>query len=176
MFNATTAKKSSSGHAIIRDGALILSLETAEVPLVARFDLDSLAQANFIVQSFDKFHQLSLRDFSGQIQPIAQFPNKMDAHQALHHILQALVEHGQPAKNQNHKITFGTVIGWILKLLGVTFIVTLLYATYLYRGQALPHLGGAAQTQTTSLPDLNVPEGEPQDVDNLFAQPKAEQQ
>ena len=34
-------------HAFIRDGALILYFDKAETPFVARFDLDSLAQANF---------------------------------------------------------------------------------------------------------------------------------
>ncbi len=170
MFTSKNKTASTpTGHATIRDGALILSLEAAEVPLVARFDLDSLAQANFIVQSFDKFHQLSLRDFSGQIQPIAQFSNKMDAHHALHHILQALVTQSETSSPQKKRISFRSILAWILMLLGVGFLLTVVYAFFLYKGQ-LPV--PSQLPQAVQLPDISVPEGEPQDVDHLYPSPQ----
>lgn len=172
-----TKKASSSGQATIRDNALILSLENAEVPLVARFDLDSLAQANFIVQSFDNFHQLGLRDFSGQLQPIAQFSNKMDAHQALHQILQALVDQNV-TDNTPKKITIRRIIGMILQFFGILFLLSVAYVLYtaLHAGRmpnmnAINPVGDAAQIQNT--PEL--PEGMPQDVDGVFTPPEAQQ-
>ena len=85
-------------HAFIRDGALILYFDQAETPFVARFDLDSLAQANFeVADKKDGIFHLTLRDYSGDTQTIGQFSSKNDAHQALYLILQALLEMPQQA-------------------------------------------------------------------------------
>jgi hypothetical protein len=123
----TVKNPNSPAQATIRDNALVLSLDKAETPMVARFDLDSLAQANFVIQQNGNVHQLNLHDFSGSVQNIAQFANKIDAHQALQHILQALVNHTTPKQMPDTTSRAGTVLSWILKILGVVFIIALLY-------------------------------------------------
>lgn len=176
MFN-TQQTSSHNSHAIIRDNALILSLETAETPLVARFDLDSLAQANFIVQNFDGIYHLNLRDFSGQVQAIAQFNSKIEAHQALHYILHALVNHStdtattQPPKRS----LLGRLISFVLQLCGVVFILLVLYGVYIYhfhRDRLLPLTPVTVQQPA---PEITLPEGEAQDIDQLLeSTPKQE--
>lgn len=81
--------------AFIREGALVLYFDLAEKPVIARFDLDTLAQASFEVSSKDAegFYTIVLNDFSGAGQPVAQFASKADAHNALYAILQALLSH-----------------------------------------------------------------------------------
>lgn len=80
-------------QAFIRDGALILYFDKAETPFVARFDLDSLAQANFeVVDKKDGHYHLTLRDYTGEAQTIGVFASKNDSHQALYLILQALLD------------------------------------------------------------------------------------
>jgi hypothetical protein len=87
-----TATEKPTASAYLRDGALILYFDMAETPFVSRFDLDSLAQANFEVSDKkDGIYSLVLRDYTGQVQTIGQFSSKGDAHQALHAILKALL-------------------------------------------------------------------------------------
>lgn len=80
--------------ASIRDNALILYFDKAETPFVARYDLASLAQANFeVLQKNDGTYILSLRDYAGRAQEVGEFATKADAHQALYLILQAFLQH-----------------------------------------------------------------------------------
>ncbi len=168
----TVKNPNSPAQATIRDNALVLSLDKAETPMVARFDLDSLAQANFVIQQKGNVHQLNLHDFSGSVQNIAQFANKIDAHQALQHILQALVSHSTPRQTPESIARASRIFSWILKILGIIFIIALLYVAYIY-WQMRQHV--AIMPPQATAEDQGFPEGEPQDVDSLFAPVTPEQ-
>lgn len=108
-------------QAFIRDHALVLYFDNAETPFVARYDLESLAQANFeVADKKDGTYALTLRDFAGQTQTVGQFAAKADAHQALYAILQALLAH----KTQNDAAvqSCGGVC-WLVRLLAAGLIV-----------------------------------------------------
>jgi hypothetical protein len=172
-----------SGSAMIRDNALILSLENSDTPVVARFDLESLAQANFIVQNYEGLFQLSLRNFAGQIQPIAQFVNKIDAHQALQHILHALVSYNNPDKKPQPQKTsiFLKAIKIILMFCGVLFLIALLYLLYLQQAlqnvpvspisASVPIMQGNTLPPQQEIPNINIPEGQALDLDQLITAP-----
>jgi hypothetical protein len=154
-------------HAVIRENALVLSLDKSDMPVVARFDLDSLAQANFVVQQQGADYQLTLRDFSGTTQPIAQFTNKIDAHQALNHILQALVTHSIPKEAPAGKSTGLIILRCLLALFAITtFLMLIVFGIYGYSRMNNP----AQLPLVQSTPSSSLPEGEPQDLENLLSQ------
>lgn len=155
--------------AFIRDGALVLYFETAENPVVSRFDLDSLAQANFEVNKREPNFALVLKDFSGSEQTVAQFSSKADAHQALYAILQALLDH-QPSDK-----SCGTCCrkssGWCRFFKWIFGILTVFVLIYL----ALILLAG--QIDTTAVPEKTamaetapvMPQGESVDLDAMLS-------
>lgn len=162
-------------QAMIHDGALVLSFDTSEMPTVARFDLDSLAQANFVIQPADQAYHLNLRDFSGQIQPIAKFTNKIDAHQALHLILQALVTYHTPKEKGNNTGIFSSIIKTILLFITILIII---FGLILMNNKPI----STPETQITktednnidtqSTPEIRLPEGEIIDLDVLLREEK----
>lgn len=167
-MSSKPAVTQSATYAVIRENALILSLDKSETPIVARFDLDSLAQANFVVQQEAGMHRLSMRDFSGNTQTIADFSNKIDAHQALNHILQALVNHKLP-KEQNPTSKAAQIFSALLKFLGIAFILLALYLAYGYirlNQTMTPSVNPVSGTEQAAPMD-----GQAQDLDSLFTQP-----
>jgi len=141
-------------QAVIRDNALILYFENAETPFVARFDLDSLAQANFeVADKKENFFELTLRDFTGTTQVIGQFATKADAHQALYAILQALVSHKEEnvvvVEKASAACGFGCVLGKILKWLLI--IIGAIVVIYYILGQ-IPAPGSAQKINATNAP------------------------
>lgn len=162
--------------AYIRDDALILYFETAETPLVARFDLDSLVQANFEVSKKDEQFALILRDFSGQRQEITVFANKADAHQALYAILQALLSYGEAQKEVGEKPNlFWKFLKWLI----LTFIVALgigfalIWLATPVSHIAIPEATKTAQPATHSAEPAatTLPEGEPMDMEQFITTP-----
>jgi hypothetical protein len=155
--------------AFIRDGALVLYFDAAENPVVARLDLESLAQANFEVVKREPNFVLMLKDFSGQEQVLAQFAAKADAHQALYAILQALLEHqgagdAPCAKKSSGCGRFFKWVFWILGILAVAFIVLLFVANPVSH-DAPPE----ASAEVSSAPSADsVPEGEAMDLDAML--------
>jgi hypothetical protein len=176
MANPKNNSHQSSTYAVIRENALVLSLDKPDTPVVARFDLDSLAQANFIVQAEGTMHKLVLRDFSGSERLIAQFNNKIDAHQALQHILQALVSHNTPAHHAaDKKCTIGRVGGWVLKALGIIFILLAVLIGFQLLATRSPVESEFTSKVQTTMPSTILPEGQPMDIDGLFTQPPSQQ-
>lgn len=149
MTQADTQKS-----AFIRDGALVLYFEMAEKPVIARFDLDTLAQASFEVSAKDKdgFYTIMLNDFSDQSQAVAQFASKGDAHQALYAILQALLSHKE--KDATAKASGccgcggvgGFFKGMVRTVLHIVVVMALVYAAmYAYYGFVAPALNPLAK-------------------------------
>ena len=163
-MSAKTTKQLST-HAVIRENALILYLDKSETPVVARFDLDSLAQANFIIQPEGNLHRLNMRDFSNNTQTIAEFSNKIDAHQALNHILQALVNHKLP-KEMVTSPKVAIIFGWALKVLGIAFIALCLYLAYNYIRMHQRTPASSIEQSAASTTD-----GEAQDLEELLTSP-----
>jgi hypothetical protein len=161
-------------QAFIRDDALILHFDTAQTPFVARFDLDSLVQANFEVTNKDGGFALTLRDFSGASQNVAQFAAKADAHQALYAILQALLSHARSTPEKS--CGTGSRVWCMFKcLLGLALILGLLYAAFIWfmvRPDAVPLKTPAASSAAAMAPApvATVPEGEPVDMNSLLPQ------
>ena len=162
-------------QAFIRDDALILHFDTAQTPFVARFDLDSLVQANFEVANKDGGFALTLRDFSGATQNIAQFTNKADAHQALYAILQALLSHARTPPN-NSCGTKSRFCCFMKALIGTLLVFGLLYAAFIWfmvapnaqpvqTAAVTPH---AAAIAPVAAPVAAAPEGEPVDMNSLL--------
>lgn len=169
--------------AFIRDNALVLYFDKAETPFVARYDLDSLAQANFeVTDKKDGVFTLSLRDYSGRSQDVGQFGNKADAHQALYTILQALLEHTGQNGARSCKPSGWCGIGcailklfkWILLIIGALVVLYGLLSIIPVSGVVSDHAAPlkmsspvvppqGAQTSLSSLP-----EGEAVDADTLF--------
>lgn len=179
--------------AFICENALVLYFDKAETPFVARYDLDSLAQANFeVTDKKDGLFTLGLRDYSGRSQDVGQFGNRADAHQALFTILQALLEHKDDASRKECKIFSLRGMGcmalrlfkWILMTIGA---LVLLYVLLSVTPTSLFTMGSVQKTQAvqSSAPqsgqqksltgqagqaDLSaLPEGEAVDADALFA-------
>ena len=174
--------------AYIRDGALVLYFDRAEKPVLARFDLDTLAQASFEVSAKDKdgFYTVMLYDFSGEAQPVAQFASKGDAHQALYAILQALLHH-KGGKNKGVKPD--GVKGWAARavtmlaklIMYVSVLLVLLVAgDFVYFNYIKPALepapaNGAQQTavppsqETEADPAASLPEGEAVSADEFLS-------
>ena len=134
-----TEKTHQEKAAFIRDGALVLYFDMAEKPVLARFDLDTLAQASFEVSAKDKdgFYTIMLHDFSGDPQPVAQFASKGDAHQALYAILQALLSQKEQARSRHAHIAgqahqAGSRWGRFLKEFLKTVLYLLTFAFLVY--------------------------------------------
>lgn len=164
LFNADTPKS-----AYIRDDALILYFDLAETPLVARFDLDSLAQANFEVTKRGDIFVLVLRDFSGMKQEITTFVNKADAHQALYSILQALLSYGENKKDDEKKPSLlWKILKWlfIVVLAAVAVAVGLIWLSTPVSHTKKPEKVAAA------IPEASAPvvsnEGEPMDMEQFM--------
>lgn len=158
-------------HAFIRDGALILYFDKAETPFVARFDLDSLAQANFeVADKKEGIYHLTLRDYSGETQTIGQFGSKTDAHQALYLILQALLEQptGMMVVEEKPNLLW-RFIKTLMKILAFIFAVLLILYT-LARMPIFPE--NNFQPQPTAQSGENsvseIPQGESFDADELL--------
>lgn len=159
-------------HAFIRDGALILYFDKAETPFVARFDLDSLAQANFeISDKKDGIYHLTLRDYSGETQTIGEFASKNDAHQALYMLLQALLE--QPTgimlveKNSN-PVWRGikTFLNYLLMFFVAAYLLYILATLPIW--PTGPAIEQPAATPLATGKVSEIPEGEAIDADTLL--------
>lgn len=162
--------------AFIRDGALVLYFEMAEKPVIARFDLDTLAQASFEVSAKDKdgFYTIMLNDFSDQSQAVAQFASKGDAHQALYAILQALLSHKEKDAAAQKSCCgcggFGGFFkGMIRTVLHIVVVMALVYAAmYAYYGFISPALNPLAQQvankQASTASQNASPDAAPQGV------------
>lgn len=179
--------------AFINENALVLYFDKAETPFVARYDLDSLAQANFeVTDKKDGLFTLSLRDYAGRSQDVGQFSNKADAHQALYTILQALLEH----KGQNGTCTIKPfslcgigcgllkLLKWVLIVIGVLVVLYVLTGLIPVSSNVLT---GADMASVSVAPDhaaamtsnqassgvatglSALPEGEAVDADALFS-------
>lgn len=186
--------------AFIRDGALVLYFDNADTPFVARFDLDSLAQANFeVADKHENIYPLTLRDFSGQVQIVGQFATKADAHQALYAILQALLSHkGDDADAVTGPCGFWCVMRKVVKwILLVTGAVVLAYNLLVIAARPFSTVRHAPQENAVQAPveeqkseaapeantsevqepkaaDLSaIPEGEAVDADSLLAPEEA---
>lgn len=167
MTNADNVKK-----ATVRDNTLVLYFDTAENPLVARFDLESLAQAHFEVAKRDAGFVLILRDFSGAVRDIAQFGSKADAHQALYAILQALLDHDGGVSGTGKKCGgkgswFLCLIKWFFILAGVVSVAWLLMLAF----TTPPDLRGDMSTPAVVTPKaegFKAPEGEAFDLDSVL--------
>lgn len=198
MKNIDTRNK-----AFIRDDALVLSFDTAEKPFVARFDLDSLVQANFEVNMRDDFYVLTLRDFSGAEQTVGHFKNKVDAHQALHSILQALLSHVRPSDKDGSSVLW-RIFKWLLGILLLIALLIFFFMPVPMIGQPGPVLQTAPAAPMASVPPAPtrappvaetapvyqalpplpaidpaaqaVPEGQPVDLDALLPPPQPQQQ
>lgn len=173
--------------AFIRDNALVLYFDKAETPFVARYDLDSLAQANFeVTDKKDGLFTLALRDYSGRSQDIGQFPNRADAHQALFTILQALLEHKDSTEKTERKMRGVCGIGcmllrvlkWVLLIIGALvalYIILGLVPASLFSGGNQVNNVVQAPVQKTmtgknTMADLStLPEGQAVDADALFS-------
>lgn len=169
--------------AFIRDGALILYFDTAEIPFVGRYDLESLAQANFEVsEKREGFYYLTLRDFSGQTQNIGQFGSKTDAHHALYAILQALLSQ-QEKQGGNRRIqgSRGKIISFllnVLKTIAAILVAVLILVVVLRlvstRNVGTPPIASVGPNMTTPSPGaaprapLDLPEGEAVDADSIL--------
>jgi hypothetical protein len=195
----------SKKHASVRDGVLILYFEGAETPFVARFDLDSLAQANFeVADKKDGFHTLVLRDYSGDTQTIGQFSEKADAQQALYDIVQALLNNTSETSavcataNPKSCSRVKCFFAWLLKaimylLLAVLVIYGILHIPVSSTRIAKPTAPAATESngqgdvapsaakEERNVPNLSIlPEGEAVDADSILpdmdAAPAAEQE
>lgn len=159
-------------HAFIRDGALILYFDKAEVPFVARFDLDSLAQANFeVVDKKDGLFHLTLRDYSGETQTIGQFNSKNDAHQSLYLILQALLTQSgdQPVCKKRKCSYLWRVLKGMIKaalVLLVAYVLLQVYVWYNIRHASAPVAVSSVEAPAANNSAMSaIPEGEAIDAD-----------
>jgi len=179
-MSTTSLFNADAKSAYIRDNALILYFQAAETPLVSRFDLDSLVQANFEVVKKDEVHALVLRDFAGQRQEITTFANKADAHQALYAILQALLSYGEDKKTAASK---GGGVWKFFKYLFLSLIVLAAVAFVLvWLATPVSHVASLESTakpaasaspqDTAHVPaqaPAEVPEGQPMNMDEFVA-------
>lgn len=172
---------SGNKRAFIRDGALILYFDTSEAPFVARFDLDSLAQAKFEIEDKrESAYILTLRDFSGEAQDVGRFNTKAEAHQALHAILQALVSHSQgrndKAESFSGKSFLAGAFKWFVKALIIAFIVLLLlWIVFAFFITPAPENGTIpSQTTSSASPVSNMPAGEAIDADAILGIPNSD--
>ncbi len=161
---ADTQKK-----AFIRDGALVLYFEAAENPVVSRFDLDTLAQANFEVNKREPNFALVLKDFAGSEQIVAQFSSKAEAHQALYSILQALLDHrGAPEGVCGEKSS-----GWcrfFKWFFGILAALVLVWVILIALSEPIEKTPTAPSPEATaSAPSSALPEGEAVDLDEMFS-------
>jgi hypothetical protein len=151
--------------AFIRDDALILHFDTAQTPFVARFDLDSLVQANFEVTNKDNSFYLTLRDFSGNQQNVAQFSAKADAHQALYAILQALLSHKREGDTScSKKSPWCCILKW---LIGILLFVGILYVGFIWLMASSVSKPVAARHPMAAVHPA-APEGEPTDLSTIL--------
>jgi hypothetical protein len=169
MSMTDTTKK-----ATVRDNTLVLYFDTAENPLVARFDLESLAQTHFEVMKKDASFALVLRDFSGSVRDIAVFPSKADAHQALYAILQALLEYdggGTCSKSccRKKRSLFVSLIKWFFILVGVaaTGWLAVLFLTSPVQN-SVPHQESVPTVSAPRTDGLNAPDGQAVDLDSVL--------
>lgn len=178
--------------AFIRENALVLYFDKAETPFVARYDLDSLAQANFeVTDKKDGLFTLSLRDYSGRAQDVGQFANKADAHQALYTILQALLNHkGQQSGCQRKGFSWCGIgcgllklLKWVLLIIGALVLLYGLLGIIPVSGPVsnevpavkMSTMSGDAGGQDKVTDLSTLPEGEAVDADSLFSDTASQQ-
>lgn len=162
-------------HAFIREGALILYFDKAETPFVARFDLESLAQASFeVTDKKDGFYHLVLNNYTVGSQTVGQFGSKNDAHQALYEILQALLSYNGnenmvcARKPKGCNSFFWRLLKWILLSI-VTLLVIYALLILIPVPKSLSSRVEAPATQKAGSNALSaLPEGEAVDADSVL--------
>jgi hypothetical protein len=168
----TVEIEKTTANAYLRDGALILYFDMAETPFLSRFDLDSLAQANFeVADKKDGIYSLVLRDYTGQVQTIGQFSSKGDAHNALYAILKALLSHKEKSQKTCSKL--GCFLKGVLKFfLAILLLLALLWGYVWLRLPAKTVHSNPSIAQSDAIRNAQpvVPQGEAVDADEFLKQ------